>query len=84
MTSRKNQLSLALNGTPIASGRYGTGAPHTLNQGIAAFTITVVPSTLTLINNISSAGTITLSSAEGGSLTTVSASISILSCKVTN
>ncbi|MFK4354564.1 hypothetical protein ABH964_003911 [Bacillus sp. RC92] len=76
-SSRENQFSLELNGTPIAGGRYGTGAPHTLNQGTAAFIVTVVPSTLTLINNISSAGTITLSNNEGGSLTTVSASMSI-------
>ncbi|PDY20782.1 collagen-like triple helix repeat-containing protein [Bacillus cereus] len=75
--SRENQFSLQLNGTPISGGRFGTGSPHTINQGTAAFTVTVVPSTLTLINNTSSAGTITLSNSDGGSLTNVSASISI-------
>ncbi|PFN54353.1 collagen-like triple helix repeat-containing protein [Bacillus thuringiensis] len=75
--SRENQFSLELNGTPISGGRFGTGSPHTINQGTAAFTVTVVPSTLTLINNTSSAGTITLSNSDGGSLTNVSASISI-------
>ncbi|MGF1438516.1 collagen-like protein [Bacillus thuringiensis] len=75
--SRENQFSLELNGTPIPGGRFGTGSPHTINQGTAAFTVTVVPSTLTLINNTSSASTITLSNSDGGSLTNVSASISI-------
>ncbi|OTZ55147.1 collagen-like protein, partial [Bacillus thuringiensis] len=75
--SRENQCSFALNGTPIPGGRFGTGSPHTINQGTAAFTVTIVPSTLTLINNTSSAGTITLSNSDGGSLTNVSASISI-------
>ncbi|EJQ21890.1 TPA: collagen-like protein, partial [Bacillus cereus] len=75
--SRENQFSLELNGTPIPGGRFGTGSPHSINQGTAAFTVTVVPSTLTLINNTSSAGTITLSNSDGGSLTNVSASISI-------
>ncbi|PGB03737.1 collagen-like triple helix repeat-containing protein [Bacillus toyonensis] len=68
--SRENQFSFALNGTPIPGGRFGTGSPHSINQGTVA-------STLTLINNTSSAGTITLSNSDGGSLTTVSASISI-------
>ncbi|KMQ06520.1 triple helix repeat-containing collagen [Bacillus cereus] len=75
--SRENQFSFALNGTPIPGGRFGTGSPHTINQGTAAFTVTVVPSTLTLINNTSSTGTVTLSNNDGGSLTNVSASISI-------
>ncbi|MEG7924862.1 collagen-like protein [Bacillus cereus] len=75
--ARENQFSFALNGTPIPGGRFGTGSPHSINQGTVAFTVTAVPSTLTLINNISSAGTITLSNNDGGSLTSVSASISI-------
>ncbi|MCU4997906.1 collagen-like protein [Bacillus cereus] len=75
--ARENQFSFALNGTPIPGGRYGTGSPHSINQGTVAFTVTTVPSTLTLINNTSSAGTITLSNNDGGSLTNVSASISI-------
>ncbi|MES5921868.1 hypothetical protein QCI44_28540 [Bacillus cereus group sp. RP37] len=75
--ARENQFSFALNGTPIPGGRFGTGSPHSINQGTVAFTVAAVPSTLTLINNISSAGTITLSNNDGGSLTSVSASISI-------
>ncbi|PFB92213.1 hypothetical protein CN296_28415 [Bacillus cereus] len=75
--ARENQFSFALNGTPIPGGRFGTGSPHSINKGTVAFTVTAVPSTLTLINNISSAGTITLSNNDGGSLTSVSASISI-------
>ncbi|MGG2015468.1 hypothetical protein [Bacillus sp. S10(2024)] len=77
MATRENQFSFELNGTPISGGRYGTGSPHALNQGIVAFTVTAIPSTLTLVNNISSSGTITLSNTDGGSLTAVSASISI-------
>ncbi|HHY2677443.1 TPA: collagen-like protein, partial [Bacillus toyonensis] len=77
VASRENQFSFALNGTPIPGGRYGTGSPHSINQGTVAFTVTVVPSTLTLINSTSSAGTITLSNNDGGSSTTVSVSISI-------
>ncbi|WP_136699637.1 collagen-like protein [Bacillus fungorum] len=76
-SSRENQFSFALNGIPIPGGPFGTGSPHSVNQGTVAFTVTLVPSTLTLINNTSSAGTITLSNSDGGSLTNVSASISI-------
>ncbi|WP_171053861.1 collagen-like protein, partial [Bacillus cereus] len=74
-----NQFSLALNGVPIPGGRYGTGINRIQTTGKVAFTVITVPSTLTLINNTSTAGTgnITLSNNEGGALTTVSASLSI-------
>ncbi|PFU36465.1 hypothetical protein COK69_03190 [Bacillus cereus] len=74
-----NQFSLALNGVPIPGGRYGTGINRIQTTGKVAFTVITVPSTLTLINNTSTAGTgnITLSNNEGGALTAVSASLSI-------
>ncbi|WP_255302344.1 collagen-like protein, partial [Bacillus cereus] len=72
-----NQFSFELNGIPIPGGRYGTGVNRIQTTGTVAFTVTTVPSTLTLVNNTSTTGTVTLSNTEGGSLTAVSASISI-------
>ncbi|WP_155119732.1 MULTISPECIES: hypothetical protein [Bacillus] len=45
--------------------------------GRVAFTVVTVPATLTLINNPSTTRTVTLSNNEGGSLTAVSAGISV-------
>ncbi|PGR55025.1 hypothetical protein COC49_30485 [Bacillus cereus] len=75
--SQTNQFSFALNGTPIPGGRYGAGTNHIQNIGRVAFTVTTVPSTLTLINNTSTPANVTLANNEGGSLTVVTASISI-------
>ncbi|MEF8679015.1 UNVERIFIED_CONTAM: hypothetical protein ORM23_02740 [Bacillus cereus] len=72
-----NQFSFELNGISIPGGRYGTGVDRIQNTGNVAFTVTTVPSILTLVNNTSTIGTVTLSNTEGGSLTAVSASISI-------
>ncbi|TKJ01321.1 hypothetical protein FC695_19390 [Bacillus cereus] len=75
--SQQNQFSFALNGIPIPGGRYGTGVNRIQNTGRVAFTVVAVPATLTLINNTSTTGTVTLSNNEGGSLVAVSASVSI-------
>ncbi|MDA2384109.1 NTTRR-F1 domain [Bacillus cereus] len=72
-----NQFSFVLNGVSIPGGRYGTGINHIQTTGSVAFTVTTVPSTLTLVNHTSTTGTVTLSNNEGGNLIGVSASISI-------
>ncbi|HDR4464908.1 TPA: hypothetical protein QCP98_005824 [Bacillus cereus] len=73
-----NQFSFSLNGTPIPGGRYGTTVNRIQTTGNVAFTVTTVPSTLTLVNDTSTTGTVTLSNNGGGTLTAVSASISVV------
>jgi hypothetical protein len=73
-----NQFALHLNGSAIPGSRYSAGSdPQShRNTGQAIFTVSTIPSTLTL-NNDTSTGTVTLDPIAGGTVTGTSASVLI-------
>lgn len=70
-----NQFALHLNGTPLAGSRYGVGTLSS-NYGTTTFSANA-GDTLTLVNDTSTGGSVTLSNSMGGDTDGTSASITI-------